>query len=146
MVIALGKENLKKIKNTLCRVPVLWHSAKRLKKQISLPSAGAVALGKELKKIRRHRPSADGVKSLPSARNLALGKAAFTGRGFDGGSLPSVALGKGFAECKAAFAECNRHSTKSPPPVVHACNIKYRLKKLITQFATNLQDESFKPN
>ena len=51
---------------------------------------------------------------------MALGKAAFTGRGFDGGSLPSVALGKGFAECKAAFAECNRHSAKSPPPVVDA--------------------------
>ena len=58
-------------------------------------------------------------KPLPSARNLALGKAAFTGRGFDGGSLPSVALGKGFTECKAAFAECNRHSAKSPPPVVY---------------------------
>ena len=33
MTIALGKENFKKIiKNTLCRVPVLWHSAKRFKK------------------------------------------------------------------------------------------------------------------
>ena len=32
MTIALGKENLKKIKNTLCRVHVLWHSAKRFKK------------------------------------------------------------------------------------------------------------------
>ena len=57
-------------------------------------------------------------KPLPSARNLALGKAGFTGSRFDGGSLPSVALGKGFAECKTAFAECNRHSAKSRPPVV----------------------------
>ena len=84
-----------------------------------------MALGKEFffkKIIRRRRSSADGVKSLPSARNLALGKAAFTGRGFDEGSLLSVALGKGLAECKAAFAECNRHSAKSPPPVVKMYN------------------------
>ena len=56
-------------------------------------------------------------KSLPSAV-VALDKAAFTGRGFDGGSLPSVALGKRFVECKATFVECNRHSAKSPPPIV----------------------------
>ena len=36
-------------------------------------------------------------KSLPSAV-VALGKAAFTVRGFDGGSLLSVALGKSFVE------------------------------------------------
>ena len=84
-------------------MPELWHSAKSFFFK---------------KNIRRRRPSADGVKSLP--RNLALGKAAFTEREFDGGSLLSVALGKGFAECKAAFAECNRHSAKSPPPVVDA--------------------------
>jgi hypothetical protein len=33
-------------------------------------------------------------------------------------SLPSVTLGKGFAECKIAFAECLRHSAKNAIPVV----------------------------
>jgi hypothetical protein len=33
-------------------------------------------------------------------------------------SLPSVTLGKAFAECKMAFAECFRHSTKNAIPVV----------------------------
>ena len=74
-------------------MPVLWHSGKRdffLKKQISLSSALTAALGKEyLKKIqksfpsvalgeenkkKRRRPSANGVKSSPSA-STALGKA-----------------------------------------------------------------------
>jgi hypothetical protein len=32
--------------------------------------------------------------------------------------LPSVTLGKGFAECKIAFAECLRHSAKNAIPVV----------------------------
>jgi hypothetical protein len=32
--------------------------------------------------------------------------------------LPSVTLGKGFAECKIAFAECLRHSAKNTIPVV----------------------------
>jgi hypothetical protein len=32
--------------------------------------------------------------------------------------LPSVTLGKGFAECKIAFAECLRQSTKNVIPVV----------------------------
>jgi hypothetical protein len=40
-----------------------------------------------------------------------LGKAGFTVKGFYGNSLPSVALGKGFAECK-------RHSAKRAPAVV----------------------------
>jgi hypothetical protein len=43
----------------------------------------------------------DGVKYLPST-STALGKAAFTVRLFDGASFPSVALGKGFVECKHA--------------------------------------------
>jgi len=30
--------------------------------------------------------------------------------------------------------------------LTHAWSIKYRLKKLIAQFVTNLRDESFKPN
>ena len=53
--VALGKEVKKN--RFLCRVPELWHSAKSFFK----------------KKIRRCRPSADGVKSLPSART-AFGK------------------------------------------------------------------------
>jgi hypothetical protein len=32
--------------------------------------------------------------------------------------LPSVTLGKAFAECKIAFAECLRHSAKNTIPVV----------------------------
>ena len=31
----------------------------------------------------------------------------------------SVALGKGFAECNLAFAECLRHSAKNLNPVVY---------------------------
>jgi hypothetical protein len=34
-------------------------------------------------------------------------------------SLPSVTLGKGFAKCKIAFAECLRHSAKNTIPVVN---------------------------
>jgi hypothetical protein len=38
--------------------------------------------------------------------------------------LPSVTLGKAFAECKIAFAECLRHSAKNAIPVVKvACPI-----------------------
>jgi len=44
---------------------------------------------------------------LPSARHAAFGKEAFAVKEYADGSLPSVALGKGFAECKAFFAECN---------------------------------------
>jgi hypothetical protein len=32
--------------------------------------------------------------------------------------LPSVTLGKTFAECKIVFAECLRHSVKNVIPVV----------------------------
>jgi hypothetical protein len=32
--------------------------------------------------------------------------------------LPSVTLGKAFAECKIVFAECLRHSAKNAIPVV----------------------------
>jgi hypothetical protein len=38
--------------------------------------------------------------------------------------LPSVTLGKGFAECKIAFAECIRHSAKNAIPVVLAIENK----------------------
>ena len=66
----------------------------------------------------RRRPTA--VNPLPSARDLALGKAGFTVKWFDGASLPSVALGKGFAECMGAFAECMGHSAKRVATVVNS--------------------------
>ena len=49
MVIALGKENFKKInkKHPLPSAGAVALGKEVLKKQISLPSAGAVALGKE---------------------------------------------------------------------------------------------------
>ena len=34
-------------------------------------------------------------------------------------ALSSAALGKGFAECNIAFAECLRHSAKNLNPVVY---------------------------
>jgi hypothetical protein len=37
---------------------------------------------------------------------VALGKDAFAVKGYADSSLPSVALDKSFAECKAFFAEC----------------------------------------
>jgi len=57
-------------------------------------------------------------KSLPSARNPTLGKDPFAVGGFAEWRLPSVTLGKEFAECKLAFAECIRHSAKPVNPVV----------------------------
>jgi hypothetical protein len=91
------------------------------KNKNSLPS---VALGKGKIYIKKQngvtcRPTASNLcrvtarhsaKPLSNARDLALGKAGFTVKGFDGASLPSVALGKGFDECNVAFAEYNRHS------------------------------------
>jgi len=38
--------------------------------------------------------------------------------------LPSAALGKGFAECIWAFAECIRHSAKNLNPVVQDSNLE----------------------
>jgi len=104
-----GKEKNKKknFQRWLPRVPELRHSAKRvLKKQISLPSAAAQALGKDyLKKIQKsslsvalgeekkengvdRRPTASNLsrvparhsaKPSPSARFSAVGKDAFAG-------------------------------------------------------------------
>ena len=34
--------------------------------------------------------------------------------------MPSVTLGKGFAECISAFAECLKHSAKKVNPIVRA--------------------------
>jgi hypothetical protein len=62
----------------------------------------------------------DGDFSLPSvnARQKVLDKEAVADVQFAERSLPSVTLGKGFAECKIAFAECLRHSAKELCPVV----------------------------
>jgi hypothetical protein len=55
---------------------------------------------------------------LPSVRKKALGKEPFADEIFAECSLSSVTLGKAFAECKIAFAECLRHSAKNAIPVV----------------------------
>ena len=57
-------------------------------------------------------------KSLPSARQKVLGKEAVADVQFAERSLPSVTLGKGFAECKIAFAVCLEHTAKKLIPVV----------------------------
>jgi hypothetical protein len=57
-------------------------------------------------------------KSLPSARQKVLGKEAVADVQFAERSLPSVTLGKVFAECFLGFAECLRHSAKELCPVV----------------------------
>jgi hypothetical protein len=77
-------------------------------------------------------------KSLPSVRKKALGKEPFADEIFAECSLPSVTLGKAFAdfaECKIAFAECLRHSAKNAIPVVHG-------GKMVRSpaFALNLQN------
>ena len=56
--------------------------------------------------------------SLPSARQKTLGKLAFAVNKFVKCRLPSVTLGKSFAECFLAFAECPWHSAKFLNPVV----------------------------
>jgi hypothetical protein len=55
---------------------------------------------------------------LPSAREKVLGKDVFADVLFAEPSLPSVTLGKAFAECFYVFAECFRHSAKRLIPVV----------------------------
>jgi hypothetical protein len=42
-------------------------------------------------------------------------------------SLPSVTLGKAFAECKIAFAECLRHSAKELCRVVQVKSLHFFL-------------------
>jgi hypothetical protein len=51
---------------------------------------------------------------------LTLGKEPFADEIFAECFLPSVTLGKAFAECKIVFAECLRHSAKNAIPVVYA--------------------------
>jgi hypothetical protein len=60
----------------------------------------------------------DGDFSLPSARQKVLGKEVVANVQFAERSLPSVTLGKAFAECKIAFAMCLRHTAKELIPVV----------------------------
>jgi hypothetical protein len=55
---------------------------------------------------------------LPSVRKKALGKEPFADEIFAECYLPSVTLGKTFAECKIVFAECLKHSAKNAIPVV----------------------------
>jgi hypothetical protein len=57
---------------------------------------------------------------LPSARQKLLGKEAVADVQFAERSLPSVTLGKAFAECKIAFAVCLEHTAKKLIPVVVA--------------------------
>jgi hypothetical protein len=69
--------------------------------------------------------------SVPRAE-FALGKEFFADVFFAGGSLPSAALGKGFAEGIIAFAECIRHSAKSLNPVVSPAEVHFKEKILST--------------
>jgi hypothetical protein len=61
----------------------------------------------------------DGDFFLPSARQKVLDKEVVADVQFAERSLPSVTLGKVFAECFLSFAECLRHSAKELCPVVH---------------------------
>jgi hypothetical protein len=56
--------------------------------------------------------------SLPSARQKVLGKEVVADVQFTERSLPSVTLGKVFAECYSGFVECFQHSAKRSTPVV----------------------------
>jgi hypothetical protein len=69
-------------------------------------------------------------KSLSSARQKVLGKEVVADVQFTERSLPSVTLGKAFAECKIVFAECLRHSAKKLCSVVYlgsVCDIYPRV-------------------
>jgi hypothetical protein len=57
---------------------------------------------------------------VPSARQKVLDKDVVADVQFAERSLPSVTLGKAFAECKIAFAVCLEHTTKELIPVVRA--------------------------
>jgi len=108
--LALGKVS------NVCQV---LESSTRQRGHVAPPWAGTLPSA-------RHRHSAKfqvtglSAKTLPSARSPTLGKDPFAVGGFAEWRLPSVTLGKEFAECKLAFAECNRHSAKPVNPVVVA--------------------------
>jgi hypothetical protein len=48
--------------------------------------------------------------------------------------LPSVTLGKAFAECKIAFAVCLRHTAKELIPVVLVEVYRYILKRIMLNY------------
>jgi hypothetical protein len=74
-------------------------------------------------------------KSLPSARQKVLGKDVVADVQFAERSLPSVTLGKVFAECFLGFAECLRHSAKELCPVVAAREAATTADRLQTEAA-----------
>jgi len=89
----------------LCRVPSIWHSAKFSTRPVR-PSRSPVHLSvRPVSTFFAECDLAHG-KSLPSAREKALGKAGFAGRRKAVCDSPSATLGKEFAECFSAFAEC----------------------------------------
>jgi hypothetical protein len=62
---------------------------------------------------------------VSSARQKVLGKEVVVDVHFTETSLPSVTLGKAFAECILGIAECFRHSTKKLFPVLVNDDIRY---------------------
>ena len=111
----------------ICREP--WHSAKQPRGTTLGRHFAECLTADTLQSFKLCRVSASGtrqsagpgwrhVAALPSARNPTLGKNPFAVGGFAEWRLSSVTLGKEFAECKLAFAECNRHSAKPVNPVV----------------------------
>jgi hypothetical protein len=69
---------------------------------------------------------------LALGKGKALGKDVFADEIFAEYPLPSVTLGKAFAECNRGFAECPRHSAKPLNPVVIALMIS---KKICVTYA-----------
>jgi hypothetical protein len=118
MSLALGKEpDMRTLSGGLFAECPNWHSAKKA----ALPSAAWKTLGKDIFFAECHRghsakppsPSPGAVTaaflcrvlpgnrqtSLPSAREKVLDKEGFADALFAEPSLPSVTLGKAFAEC-----------------------------------------------
>jgi len=94
-------------------VPSVWHLAKP-PLTVALPAA----LLYFAESVPAHG------KALPSAREKALGKDGFAVNFFAECCLPSVALGKPFAECKMAFTKCSRHSANLLCPVVSTSSLQ----------------------
>jgi hypothetical protein len=106
----LGKEY------NLCRVSLHQHSAKSIhfaecfsQARGKYPSPFFSSVTSIFFTESRIRRSA---KSLLSARQKTFGKEAFADTFFAVSSLPSVTLGKIFAERLCYFAECLKHSAK----------------------------------
>jgi hypothetical protein len=71
-----------------------------------------------LPSVFHYRVLFDTRQRLCRVSEKVIGKEPFADKMFAEYSLPSVKLGKGIAECKMAFAECLRHSTKNAILVV----------------------------